>query len=191
MSLIQQAEKAFWDIIENVVPRSLEGPVKHETRHLQHKYNLAAVRQYLKMRQDTSLPHFHMINQDGRLFTLRLVFIGDKYGQCHALTHDGKEPYVEFYDSTFRGKPAFDELGQFVNRYYLSTFMNPSLGMDPEKGIACGLDLMGYEPDWKLDPHTVQYFKAYVTDYFKHRGTDWAAFVGDDPIKQLIQSKED
>lgn len=62
---------------------------------------------------------------------------------------------IEFYDARYN----HTQDGQFITRYYLSTFQE-----DSENG--CGLDLYGGEKDWKIDARTRQLvsdWTAYLT----------------------------
>jgi hypothetical protein len=58
-------------------------------------------------------------------YTVRLVKKGDMYGRDHCLTHSEDDPLVEFYivddDDVFRS---------FISRYYLSTIMTRSGGIN-------------------------------------------------------------
>lgn len=97
-----------------------------------------------------------IINSQGRRFGVRIVWPGDGYGiddkviftpgeghHSHAIP---SEVMVEFYDMTYASddvhNSAFGPRGQFVSRYYRSTLMERGSG---------GLDLVGYEPVWKID----------------------------------------
>ena len=75
-------------------------------------------------------------NNHGITFNVRHVGIGDKWGIDGCYTN-GTTPMVEFYDT--RG--PYQELGQFVSRYYVSTIL----------GHVGGLDLHGGCKDWALD----------------------------------------
>lgn len=59
---------------------------------------------------------------DGRLFNVRLVRKGDKYGREDVLTHNEEDPLVEFYDAS-QDLKAFGPRGQFVSRYYRATLL--------------------------------------------------------------------
>jgi hypothetical protein len=84
----------------------------------------------------------------GREFLVRVVDRGDHYGRDKALVHEEKEPFIEFYDRKYAGKPSFDPEGQFVTRYHAFVLAN--------HGSDTGLDLMGHEPAWKIDPPAMQ-----------------------------------
>ena len=52
------------------------------------------------------------------------------------------EDLIEFYDGRYPHTPD----GQFITRYYVLTLL------EHDKGHAItGLDMMGYEPAWKID----------------------------------------
>ena len=54
---------------------------------------------------------------------------------------------VQFYDSKYAGVNGFPPEGQFVSSYYLrSTLLDKQWGSNPSHG----LDLCGYEPEWKV-----------------------------------------
>ena len=73
------------------------------------------------------------------LWTVRIVREGDSYGRNDCLVHDKSDPMVEFYDAT-ADTTKFGPRGQFVSRYYVSTFMS----------CRSGLDLCGHVPAWTL-----------------------------------------
>lgn len=79
------------------------------------------------------------VESRGIKFNVRLVHQGDKYGLNNCLTHEQKEPLVEFYDTRY----PHTEFGQFVTRYNMSTLL--------ERTAHVGLDLDGGIPDWKID----------------------------------------
>lgn len=58
-------------------------------------------------------------NSVGVTFNVRLVFQGDRYGRNGCIVHEEYEPLIEFYDTRY----DFEELGQFVSRYYLTTLL--------------------------------------------------------------------
>lgn len=77
----------------------------------------------------------------GVRFNVRILRAGDAYGVTGMLTADRE--MVEFYDTRY----PHTQYGQFVSRYYVSTI----LGRDTYGNGKGGLDLMGYEPAWKID----------------------------------------
>ena len=106
-------------------------------------------------------------NERGQPWTIRVIDIGDKYGREDCLTYDAKEPVVEFYDADHPhtiDAPSGTVLGQFVSRYYISTICDGSTG---------GLDLMGYEPKWKINALTMDSVRAYIMSYAKSMGWSW------------------
>ena len=106
-------------------------------------------------------------NKRGRTFNVRIVKVGDKYGLDDCLTHKEEKycggPLVEFYDATYENE-TFGERGQFVSRYYASTLLgrdyNENRSLADQAGI--GLDLMGYEPVWKIDGQAMDIVRAWV-----------------------------
>lgn len=91
---------------------------------------------------------FTVINPHRRLILARVVRAGEAYGINNALTHDGAEPLVEFYDTAHRhSRDARDRmLGQFVTRYLLSTLMAGGRG----------LCMDGSVPVWTLSARNVR-----------------------------------
>lgn len=89
----------------------------------------------------------------GCRFGARIVRKGDRYGAGRSLVHDDK-PMVEFYDDTHHSEWA-DPLGQFISRYYIETLLT-----DRRPGV--GLDLCGYEPQWKIDGLTMDWFVVWL-----------------------------
>ena len=79
-------------------------------------------------------------NNKGKQFAVKLLAKGDYYGLEKCLTWDKESPCVEFYDVTYAGD-NFDEVGQFVARYYASTILDAD----------GGLCLNGEIPDWSID----------------------------------------
>lgn len=79
------------------------------------------------------------VESRGIKFNVRIVQEGDNYGLNNCLTHEQKEPLVEFYDSRY----PHTEFGQFVSRYNMNTLLqrNANVGLDLDGGIA----------DWKID----------------------------------------
>jgi hypothetical protein len=84
-------------------------------------------------------------------FTLRVVGDGDRYGREMALTHDDRDPLVEFYDLRWDHvrDPEGVVLGQFVSRYRLSTLLEP--GRDGRTVFETGLTLDGGNA-WRVGP---------------------------------------
>lgn len=54
---------------------------------------------------------------------------------------------MEVFDATYAGQQGFDELGQFVSRYYLSGLIAHQHG--------AWLDLHGGAPEWKVYADTM------------------------------------
>lgn len=69
-------------------------------------------------------------------FNIRLVRKGDAYGLNLGLVHDQDEPLVEVFDAryVFEGDTG-DTLGQFVSRYFLTTFFEGRNGVNLDGGI--------------------------------------------------------
>ncbi len=60
--------------------------------------------------------HDHRAN---KTWLVRLVEQGDAHGRGNVLTHQEREPLVEFFDPKY----PHTDLGQFVSSYYLSTLL--------------------------------------------------------------------
>ena len=106
-------------------------------------------------------------NERGQPWTIRIVDKGDKYGREDCLTYDKDEPVVEFYDADNPhtiDAPSGTVLGQFVSRYYISTIADGGSG---------GLDLMGYEPKWKMNSLVMDNVRAYLMEYARSEGWRW------------------
>lgn len=84
-------------------------------------------------------------NNKGTPFMVRIVRKGNGYGMNFCITHNEDQALVEFYDARY----PHTAFGQFVSRYYITTIVENS---DRD----CGLDLMGYEPQWKIDANTMK-----------------------------------
>lgn len=56
-------------------------------------------------------------------WTVRIVFKGEHYGLDGVLQHEQDEPLVEFYDAE-QDSTKFGPLGQFVNRYNITTLLS-------------------------------------------------------------------
>lgn len=86
-------------------------------------------------------------NRVGRVFLVRTVLKGDRYGLNDALVHDENSPMIEFYDFTYAGQLDFGRRGQFVSRYYAKTLRNFRGGT---------LELDGGVPEWILEPEALR-----------------------------------
>jgi hypothetical protein len=89
-------------------------------------------------------PYRCFANEHGRVFAVRLLPGGARYGRTNSLIADGL--MVEFYDTTGADDGPFGPLGQFVSRYYVATI----LGTDGYGSGQGGLDLDGGVPVWKI-----------------------------------------
>lgn len=105
---------------------------------------------------------------DGRHWLVRIVYLGDRYGRDDCLVHgegkydDGEDPpLVEFYDRGKDNLKDWDGRGQFVSRYCALTLLGKDeWSRGDKRGV--GLDLMGYEPAWKIDGKTMDLVKDWV-----------------------------
>lgn len=94
----------------------------------------------------------------GVRFNVRIIRKGDRYGlddclvvgEGRAATLEGNGPLVEFYDSRWMHTPR----GQFVSRY----------GVDTILASHGGLDLMSYEPSWKIDEAAMGIVRQWLRD---------------------------
>lgn len=106
-------------------------------------------------------------NERGQPWTIRIVEEGDKYGLDDCLTYDSKEPVIEFYDADHPHSADVASsviLGQFVSRYYISTIADGGTG---------GLDLMGYEPKWKITSLMMSNVRDYLKAFAKENKWSW------------------
>ena len=88
-------------------------------------------------------------NDAGRLFTVRIVTMGQRYGLADCIVHnEADKPLIEFYDATYAG-PAHGPRGQFVSRYYAA---NLRARRDDEYSLS----LQGSEPDWTVSARNVR-----------------------------------
>jgi hypothetical protein len=110
---------------------------------------------------------FTVTNDRGDSFNVVVVLEGDSYGLDDCLTHEKSDPLVEFYDAEYANQKSWDYRGQFIGRYYLSTLTR--------KPVTCGLDLMGYEPKWKISKQnfidSVEYAKRFIKEETRLRNS--------------------
>lgn len=92
-------------------------------------------------------------NADGRQFAIKLLEKGDPYGLRSCLVWTDFEHGVEFYDVMYAGS-GFDEVGQFVARYFVSTVLE-------HEG---GLSLCGDIPEWHIDDCNVQKIQKWISE---------------------------
>jgi hypothetical protein len=85
-------------------------------------------------------------------FNIRVIKPGERYGRNDALTNDSDDSLVEFYDARYPHTPH----GQFVSRYYLTTFMEIN---------GQGLRLDGGVPDWSLSIAQVAAVQRTLREY--------------------------
>jgi len=101
----------------------------------------------------------HMVaitSKTGVRFNVRIIRTGDRYGlddcltvgEGNSLRLEGPGPFVEFYDSRYLHTPR----GQFVSRY----------GVDTILATRQGLDLVGYEPSWKIDAAAMDVLRLWL-----------------------------
>lgn len=90
-------------------------------------------------------------NNKGKQFAVKLLANGDRYGLDKCLTWDKDAFGVEFYDVTYAGD-GFDEVGQFVSRYYASTILEAE----------GGLCLNGEIPDWNIDGYSMDKVRLWM-----------------------------
>jgi hypothetical protein len=124
-----------------------------------------------KFAKERGVPvEMEVANNLGRQFRVRLVW--DKPAGGHAYDAEGNEvqeklqPTVEFYDMTHARNPDYQNSsiwknGQFVSSYYAATLMERPTG---------GLDLMGYEPVWKIDARAMDKVRAWIKTEVEGRG---------------------
>jgi hypothetical protein len=89
---------------------------------------------------------------DDRVWNVRLVSLGDRYGLNNCMTYDSLVPVVEFYDANYAGD-TFGQLGQFVSRYYITTFMEiDGSGLNLDDGIH----------EWQIDHISVNQIQQWI-----------------------------
>ena len=91
------------------------------------------------------------VNSHGIDFNVRIVNEGQNYGLNEQLTHEKKDPLVEFYDNRY----PHTQYGQFVSRYNLSTLLN--------RQENTGLCLDGGVSDWSIDSKTMKTVTSWLT----------------------------
>lgn len=92
-------------------------------------------------------------NHEGRQFAVKVLVKGDTYGRNRCVIWDEERPGIEFYDVTYAGEDGFDEIGQFVSRYYLETFI--------EHG-ANELHLWDDIPQWTITTNNVFKIRTWI-----------------------------
>lgn len=85
-------------------------------------------------------------------WTARIILNGCNYGSSNSLLNDSGKPLIEFYDNTYASLER--ELGQFVQRYYLETFL--------ESNSNTGLILQGGVPEWVMNINELLFFKEWA-----------------------------
>lgn len=81
-------------------------------------------------------------------WNIRLIEKGQGYGLEDKLIHAEEEPLIEFFDA----RHDHTEHGQFVSRYYVSTFMQGDNGVN----------LYGGVPAWQIDAETKRLIKQWL-----------------------------
>jgi hypothetical protein len=97
--------------------------------------------------------HIDITGALGTPMRVLLIPAGEPYPN-HPGVEPAKEDLVEFYDGRYPHTPD----GQFISRYYSSTLLNSHTGVPTG-----GLDLMGYEPAWKIDGRTMKLVLDWVS----------------------------
>jgi hypothetical protein len=93
-----------------------------------------------------------VVNDKSRVFNVRLVRRGDRYGLNDCLVHDKDDPLVEFWDATYELDPRFTlGLGQFVSRYFLGTLTGKDGYSGHDRRVQPrGIALCGHVPEWTV-----------------------------------------
>lgn len=93
---------------------------------------------------------FNVVNQrTDTPFNICLVHKGEHYGATNSLVHDKEEPLVEVYDARYN---FVEGLGQFVSRYYLTTFLSATDGINLDGGVEA----------WELSSHNMTEIKEWI-----------------------------
>lgn len=92
-------------------------------------------------------------NQDGRQFAIRVIGKGDNYGRNRCLISEENKQLVEFYDVEGSGAEGFDELGQFISRYYIETIMEIE---------NYGLNLYADVEEWSIEVDNIKKIQNWI-----------------------------
>lgn len=84
----------------------------------------------------------------------RLIFVpkGELKPNSYDEEETAKEDTVQFYDRRYPHTPD----GQFITNYYVTTLLDNRLKIN-------GLDLYGGEPDWIVDPSSMEFILEWVS----------------------------
>lgn len=92
-------------------------------------------------------------NQNGRQFAIRVIGKGDNYGRNRCLTLKEDNQLIEFYDVEGAGKECFDELGQYIERYYIDTIMEID---------GYGLNLSADVETWGIEGNNIEKIQQWI-----------------------------
>ena len=102
---------------------------------------------------------FTVTNNEGNDFNVVVVLENDSYGLDDCLTHNSKDPLIEFYDAEYVNKHGFGVKGQFISRYSLSILSEHTNGY--------GLNLEGSIPKWTISELNLKESLIYVNEYIR------------------------
>lgn len=94
-------------------------------------------------------------NDKGIKFNIKVILQGENYGLNDCLTHEEKDPLIEFYDSRYI--EGFDKEGQFVSSYYYSALK--------EHDFNFGLNLQGNVEDWEVSSNNMIVIMSYLQGF--------------------------
>ncbi|MBU3174401.1 hypothetical protein [Clostridium estertheticum] len=92
-------------------------------------------------------------NQNGKQFAIRIIGKGDTYGRNRGLTFKEDNQLIEFYDVEGSGEEYFDELGQYIERYYIKTIME----MEGD-----GLNLSADVAEWCIEDTNIEKIQQWI-----------------------------
>ena len=92
-----------------------------------------------------------IFNDQGKIWCLRIIRNGDKYGLNDCLTCGVDQPLIEFFDTRYEHTP----LGQFVTRYYVETLL------DREPG---GLLLDAGNHEWSVTANGMERIRNWLSE---------------------------
>jgi len=85
-------------------------------------------------------------------FALRVVKEGERYGRNGCLQHEGPDDLIEVYDMRFPLETWMGFEGQFITRYYRTTFEEAGPGLLMDISI----------PMWRLSPDTLEMLQGLI-----------------------------
>ena len=119
-------------------------------------------------------PLLEVTNDAGRLFRVRVVMQGDRYGRDDCLIHEDMQPMVEWYDGA-ASVDKFGPRGQFVSRYFLTTLAGVGPCSSPLTGP---LALDGGVAVWRVSAQNVRDAVCFAIMELARWGSCWGFSMG-------------